>query len=165
MKKGLFFVFVLMIGMVALFSVLPKSEKQIYNVNTAQFITNSEGEAIELLLEHQQGIYYFGFSACPWCVELLPIFDTVLNQNNQQAYVIDTRSESYNQNLDEKMIDFLGGDFSVPLVIFVNSSGEIQSHSGTIEGHDAKVKNLSKEEQGVLAQLLDESVNWAYASP
>ncbi|MDE1809283.1 hypothetical protein CS331_021470 [Klebsiella pneumoniae subsp. pneumoniae] len=44
-------------------------------------------------MNRQQGIYYFGFPTCPWCLELLPILDKELEKESMNAYAVNTRGD------------------------------------------------------------------------
>ncbi|KRN50733.1 hypothetical protein IV49_GL001818 [Kandleria vitulina DSM 20405] len=54
-------------------SYVQKSENAIaYNDHTPRMIKTSPSDIMKRIREKKQGIYYFGFPECPWCIELLP---------------------------------------------------------------------------------------------
>ena len=49
-----------------------------YNDRLPVFVHEDSEQIIHKLVRKKEGIYYFGFPTCPWCVELLPVFNEVL---------------------------------------------------------------------------------------
>ena len=48
---------------------------EVYYDKTPQMIRELPEVSLKKLSDKQQGLYYFGFPTCSWCLALLPIFD------------------------------------------------------------------------------------------
>ena len=133
-----------------------------YNTNTAQFIDEEPGSVINKIEDREKGIYYFGFAACPWCVELIPILDDVLETTNQKAYVVDTRSKSFTDSLRSRLKivykEHHDDELSVPFLVVITGDGSIQTHVGTVENHDAHKEKLTDGQKKELEQLLSSMI-------
>ncbi|TAA65572.1 transporter [Streptococcus sp. LQJ-218] len=129
-----------------------------YNTNTAQFVYEEPESVINKIEDGEEGIYYFGFAACPWCVELIPILDDALATTNQKAYVVDTRSKSFTNDLRRRLKivyeKHRDDEFSVPFLVIIAEDGSIQTHVGTVENHDAHKEKLTDGQKKELKQLL-----------
>lgn len=58
-------------------------------------------------------IVYFGFSECPYCIQAMPILNTVSKENNQTVGYINTRKDSsWESNMDiddyDEVVDVFG---------------------------------------------------------
>lgn len=78
----------------AYFIAFNKNSSLLYNDKTNQFIHKNPSTIINKLTSKEAGIYYFGFPTCPWCLELLPILDDALVEENETAYVVNTRGKN-----------------------------------------------------------------------
>ncbi|HFI0645122.1 TPA: transporter [Streptococcus suis] len=129
-----------------------------YNTNTAQFIHEEPESVINKIEDGEEGIYYFGFAACPWCVELIPILDDALVTTNQKAYVVDTRSKGFTDTLRSRLKKVYENhhddELSVPFLVVIAEDGSVQTHVGTVENHDAHKEKLTDGQKKELKQLL-----------
>ena len=75
MKLGLFIIlFVIIFG--GSYIVTNKlNGTSAYVDETAQLVKDNQDDVVSRLEAKEQGMYYFGFPTCPWCVELLPVLD------------------------------------------------------------------------------------------
>ncbi|HEM7699728.1 TPA: transporter [Enterococcus faecalis] len=132
-----------------------------YNDETKQFVHTDTSKIMENLVNRQQGIYYFGFPTCPWCLELLPILDKELEKESMNAYAVNTRGDDYTENDDELLQKFYKkytGDesLSVPFIVAINNKKEVQVHIGTVKNHDATKTKLKRRQKEELSQSLNE---------
>lgn len=140
-----------------------KSDEVVYNVTTERFIHEEPETVISRIEQQEEGIYYFGFSSCPWCVELLPILDESLEQNGKQAYVVNTRGERFTENLRERLNRFYQthqvGELSVPFLVVISEDGDIETHVGTVVGHDAHASKMTAAQEEELTNLLNQLIS------
>lgn len=66
-----------------------------YVDETAQLVKDNQDDVVSRLEAKEQGMYYFGFPTCPWCVELLPVLDKELQADHGKAYTVDVRGKHY----------------------------------------------------------------------
>lgn len=129
------------------------------NINTEQYYYKaSPHEVISKLTDNKKGVYYFGFPSCPWCAEIRPVFSDVLKECTQKSYTLDTKSKELSSQ-DYKKLEtfyhrFYKDEFTVPFIVSINSRGEVVTHVGTLEEHDATTRKLTRKETKKLRKLL-----------
>lgn len=126
-------------------------KNQIYNDQTAQFVHESPTDVLGNLENEKPGIYYFGFPTCPWCLELLPVLDSVLAEQHVTAYAVNIRSDGYTSMEKEKLTSFFKKhtqqqEIAVPFVVAINKEGQVNTHIGTVPEHDATKQKMSEEQ-------------------
>lgn len=126
------------------------------------------------------GIYFFGFTACPWCQQLKPVLDEVSQEEDIRVGYIKTRDEDKNKTYTPEQLALLkeyfmpyqeennivprwireGSDGSdslyVPLVLSIKDGQIVAAHQSTVEGHDAKESEMSDEQKSELKEELIE---------
>lgn len=133
------------------------------------FVKSDMKEAIAMFEEKKSGILYFGFPACPWCVEALPIMDEVAKTNKKTIHYVETRDEKkkllYTQEQKKTLIpyakEFLekkDGEYQlyVPLVLVVKDGKAIYGHTGTVDDHDAHKRKMTTKEKAELKKIYEE---------
>ncbi len=127
-------------------------------------------QAIDMLKDEKfTGILYFGYPACPWCEEAVPIMNEVAKKHNLPIYYVNKKSQD---NIDHpewekeatKLLDEAYGldkddddnpRIYVPEVVVVKEGEVISHHMGTIESHDATERKMSEDEIRVLKKIYD----------
>lgn len=128
------------------------------------FLKTDPEKVVKAIQEKKAGLYYFGFPACPWCQELVPVLEDVLASHKGEVHMVNTKAKLFSKSNHEQMTAFykehLGGDrLYVPLLVAINSKGEIKAHSGTIDGHDASQEALSEKQIIALKMILEDLLN------
>ena len=143
-----------------LFLVLFLSKNSIKN-----FIENNKNPKILLknMTKNKSGIYVFGFEDCPWCQQLYPVLDEVLNENKEKAYYVDTHKEDFTKEDRETLKKYIQektnfDDVIVPLIVFISEDGTYQYHVGTLEGHDAPNEQLTAVQKNELKSNLNKMI-------
>ncbi|MFD1125065.1 transporter [Lentilactobacillus raoultii] len=131
-----------------------------YNDKTEQFIHKSPVTTLQTLSNKKQGIYYFGFPTCPWCLELLPVFNKALKEHHLKSYVTNTRADNYtsqdNIKLERIFLKYRKEKrLSVPFIIEITKSGKVETHVGTVPGHDAEVQKMTTQQENKLKSQLN----------
>ena len=89
---------------------------------------------------------------------MIPILDDALATTNQKAYVVDTRSKSFTDDLRRRLKivyeKYRDDELSVPFLVVIAEDGSIQTHVGTVENHDAHKEKLTDGQKKELKQLL-----------
>lgn len=129
------------------------------NINEKQYYyKTSPHEVISKLTDNKREVYYFGFPSCPWCAEIRPVFNDVLKECTQKSYMVDTKSKELSSQDYKKLTNFYHkfykDELTVPFIVSINSRGEVVTHVGTLEGHDARARKLTKKEVEKLHKLL-----------
>lgn len=154
------------IGLTGIYIYTQKKDTSVQNYDDkgAQFIHDDSSYILNLIKEKKPGIYYFGYSTCDWCIELLPILKNKLEENNQKAYVIDTKDSNFT---DDNLEDFKKfyktytehNDFLVPFVLRITEKGEVKVHTGTVKDHYAKLYKMNDDQENQLNQEIQEMLN------
>lgn len=112
------------------------------------------------------GIYYFGYTTCPWCVEAVPIMNEVAKELDLNIFYIDKKAETTKEEdskaIEARIPDKLDKDddgkphLYVPYVITIKE-GEITSyHTGTVDSHDAHERKMNDKEKAELKKIYQE---------
>lgn len=106
-------------------------------------------------------IIYLGFKECPWCIEAFPVAVKAANTLGVDISYFDTQKKeniNYYQQLKKYLCKQLNLNYIlVPLVITVGQNGKINDfHLGTIEGHNAVLTKMSKEQKKLLEEIYQE---------
>lgn len=127
-------------------------------------------EAIHFFKEGKTGVLYFGFEDCPWCQEAVPILKEVASEFGKEVIYIQTRDTDRNilytdeqkqeimPYIDQYMSDNDEGQRTlfVPCVVVVKDGQAIAGHVGTVDGHDAHERQMSRQEQAQLKKVYEE---------
>lgn len=144
-----------------------KEECDSKNTKTIEFHEISFDEAIQYFTNQKSGILFFGFSTCPWCKEARPILKKVAQEKGLDIQYIKTRDEDKNKlysdeqkaqiepYIQEYMSNNDEGELTlyVPLVLIVQDGKVIDGHVGTVDGHDATQRKMTKKEKKELIQI------------
>lgn len=116
------------------------------------------------------GIIYYGYPACPWCVEAVPIMNEVAKDYNLQIYYVNKKSqENINHpEEEEKAIQILDAAYGldkdkesekprlyVPEVVVVKEGEVLSHHMGTVKNHNAHERVMSEDEQRILKTIYE----------
>ncbi|MDY4761866.1 hypothetical protein [Streptococcus thoraltensis] len=137
-----------------------------YDTSTEQFIVADDSETLSKMTSKQAGIYFYGFPECPWCQELLPIVNDALQGEKASAYVVDIHGNSYSEEDAATLKTFYQlnvkqKEVLVPFLVFINQEGQVKTHVGTIEGHNAKKEKMTKNQREELMKALRDLVIWS----
>lgn len=138
----------------------------------ADFTEIEFDDAIALFEEGKSGVLYFGFAACPWCEEAVPILDEEAKKAGTQILFVRTRDENkerlYTDEQKEKIQKWIEKYMSeneegeltlyVPLVVRVENGEAVAGHQGTVEEHDAHERKMSADEQKEVRKIYAELV-------
>lgn len=123
-----------------------------------------ESEMLEVAEKIDKGetfVVYFGFSKCPWCIEVVPFLNEVAKENKASVLYVNTRKNSkWKSNIDidnyelfvEKFGDYVPLDddgikhLYTPHVFFIKDGKVTYEHAYTVEGHDAHERKMTDEE-------------------
>lgn len=164
--RKLLIVFFFGAALLGIYMIAMEQESEaLYHDATEQFVHRVPEEILHDLVNKKQGVYYFGFPECPWCIELLPILDKELARAKGTAYVVNTRADHYTEEDDELLTDFYvqytkEADLSVPFVVAINHSGDVKVHSGTLDAHNAAERKLTSQQTERLSHLMDELIHF-----
>lgn len=126
----------------------------------------------EMFNKDETFVAYFGFSTCPWCIEILPVLNTVAQENNMKVQYVNIRPGGTDKEFDirvdtnedylefvEIVKDTLGTTdegikrLFVPFVYFVKDGEIVAYREGTFDNHDAKERTMTNEEITELSEI------------
>lgn len=128
--------------------------------------------AISFFEEGKSGVLYFGFHDCPWCEDVVPLLYDAASQEDVEVYYVETRdlerNRLYTDEQKERIIPYIGDYMSdnekgeltlyVPLVLSVEDGKVSMGHQGTVEGHQAKEREMTDEENAQVREDLEKIV-------
>lgn len=131
------------------------------------FIEANMKEALAVFEKKESAILYFGYPKCPWCIEALPIMNAIAKQQDHHILYIPTRDAKkkllYTQKQKQTLLPFVKaymekddkGEYQlfVPFVVVVKDGKAISGHIGTVDGHDAHERKMTKQEQQELTDI------------
>lgn len=139
------------------------------------FLETDLSKANKLITSSDQAIVYFGFSSCPWCIELLPVLNEQVKSAGLQVNYVNVRPNGSDdlrtienrdyvtllKNLDEfLMVDENGAKrMGVPFVAFIKDGKIVDTHVGTLPDHDAKERKMTVAEVLELNQIIQQKIN------
>lgn len=157
--------------------------------NSLEIVGNSFGEStnkkensfeevsmdnlLKTITSRKSGVYYLGFSSCPWWEDIEPVLNKVsqsLNVTINYVKVKDNDGRSLVTE-DEKAIlmpyirNFLLKDNSgnptiyYPFILVIKDGVIVDSHIGTLDGHNAKEQDLSIKEKLELQSLIEKKLS------
>lgn len=136
----------------------------VYQDKSPRFIHDAPEKTLAAMTgKARPGIYYFGYPNCPWCVELLPVFDRELKRQHKQAQVVNTRADNY-RSVDNIVLEkfFIKHTFekrlSVPFIVVIQKDGKVKTHVGTVKGHNAPLASMTREQHSRLEKQLRELI-------
>lgn len=120
-----------------------------------------------------KGLVYFGFPACPWCVDVVPILNEIAIENEIDIFYVNKRNEVNLNDKEsaEKVTALLDESFGlevneetgeptlyVPEVIAVKKKKIVAHHTGTVNGHDAPNAAINEDEAALLESIYTKMV-------
>lgn len=151
-----------------------ETEIKKYNslIETDTFNEISLKDSINIIENKETAILFYGFKTCPWCQDIIPILKEEADNSSVKINYINIRPDGDTSDFDLrkednedyiKLQDFLKDTFIddskkvyVPLVITIKNGEILDYNYSTVEGHDAKERELNDEEVIKLKKLLNQ---------
>ena len=135
-----------------------------------QFKESSMEEVLSMLENKENGVVYFGFPLCPWCVEALPIMNEVAKEKNIAISYVQTRDDDrkqlYSDEQKQRMMEYADAylekddegnkQFYVPFVIVIKDGKVVAGHIGTVSGYDTHERKMNDSEKAELKNIYTE---------
>lgn len=121
-------------------------------------------ESNRVFSENGSAILYFGYNDCPWCVNAVPVINTVAKELDLKIYYVDISSKEGNEQADyDALIGYVKDKLKkddkgipvlyVPQVFVVKDGVVVDDHMGTVESHDAHERMINDAEKKQLADI------------
>ena len=126
-------------------------------------------EALSFFSEKKSGILFFGYEQCPYCQQAKPILAKVSKKEKQTIYYIKVRDENknllYTDQQREQLAQLIPNYMQenedednklwlyVPLVLSIKDGDATDGHEGTVKGHDASKRKMTKKEKKKLKKI------------
>lgn len=150
------------------FSAKAKQQIKVYEeaLENGRFIA-SDFKQIANMAKNKETFYVvYTFSTCPWCQQLMPILSKLTNELNQDIFYVTVRDENNVdfRNLDNSdyasnynlVKDLIKDKIYVPALFKFENGIAVKYHEATVEGHNAKEREMTKEEiEKLISQLKD----------
>lgn len=131
------------------------------------FITSSMNELLQAEKNKKSGVYYMGYVDCPWCQDAVPVLEDAAKEEGIYIHYVAIRDKAHNVTFDEKTKEqfFAWASNSlpkddqgkptlyVPFVIAMKDGKIVQTHDGTVNGHDANKRDLTENEKTKLKEI------------
>lgn len=136
------------------------------------YIDVTMSDVNEMFKNKETFVAYFGFSTCPWCIEILPLLNQAAQESEMNVQYVNIRSDGVEKENDirvdtnkdylefvEIVKDTLGTTedgtkrLFVPFVYFVKDGEIVDYREGTFENHDAKERKMTSEEMVELTDI------------
>ncbi|MBE6146848.1 MAG: hypothetical protein E7168_00780 [Firmicutes bacterium] len=129
--------------------------------NGVKYLT---GNKIKEVMTKETGIFYFGYTSCPWCRNaVVPLIETAKENGISKIYYIDTHSSSFQDvstDVKEVLGDYLETDeetgqkrLGVPDVYFVKDGEIIGHHIGTVSSYKNPYLGMNKQQTNELKEI------------
>ncbi|MBR2793711.1 MAG: hypothetical protein IKE16_03610 [Solobacterium sp.] len=145
------------------YECFPGNDHVFYDTNVKEMIANmDEGKTFAVC---------FGFSECSWCREAMPLINDAAKQAGFEVGYIDTRKNpAWESNMDIDDYDLLVarlGEYIefdqeglrhlyTPSLFVIRNGQAVGYHEGTVETHNANVRQMSQEEKAILSEIYRE---------
>lgn len=102
------------------------------------FVALNGKEGVENLQNKKTGIYYIGYPECPFCTDMVPVFEEVLTELDQKALYInpqkdfDESTSKLYQEFVKSLPESLQSD-GVPFVIVIDEDQTIRTFSPSVK--------------------------------
>lgn len=137
------------------------NNKQIkVNIPTTNNVKYLKNKNILKMLKQETGIFYFGYSSCPWCRNVVESLVEVAVENDLPIYYID--SKHLEKETSEQIINYLSyylretdgkKRLYVPDVYFVKKGQIIDHHIGSIDEQTNPFEKLTGKDKEKLKKI------------
>lgn len=135
-----------------------------------QFVKSNMKEMLTMFKEKKSGVVYLGYPDCPWCIEALPVMNEIAKAEETKISYVQTRdsekkllySEEEKKELIPYVEQYLNKDedgayqLYVPFMVVIKDGKAVAGHIGTVDGHDAHERKMTKEESEDLKKIYQE---------
>jgi len=149
-----------------------RADMSAYGIDSDKFYAMTMKESYGFLTKGS-GFVYYGFSTCPWCLELVPILDEITKEYNIDIYYVDVRPQgeetrSYDDpdcaaviELTKEYLSLKETDpwaglpwLYVPQMFAVENGKIVGAETGIYPGHIAPEGKMTAEEAAILKDTL-----------
>lgn len=132
-----------------------------------QFVRSDMKTVLSMIEKKESGVVYFGFPACPWCVEALPIMNDAAKDKKLNIMYVQTRDENkelmYTAEQKKSIMAYTDAylekdedgekQFYVPFLIVVKDGKVVAGHIGTVDGYDTHERKMNDAEKAELKDI------------
>lgn len=140
------------------------------DAKNTQFEESDMDTVLKTFDEKKDGIFYFGYPGCPWCVEAVPVLNEQAKEAGVKIQYIQTRDAEkklmYTEQQKAKLVPLVeqylnkddDGNYQiyVPFVLIVKNGVAKSGHIGTVDGHDAHERVMTDDEKTQLIAIYQE---------
>ena len=133
---------------------------------------------IQMIDNREDGLIVFGFPACPWCQQLLPVLDTVAKKSQIfHIFYVDIKDMRDNESSPDhekylyikqkfkEILDVEHDRINAPTVVTVTAGNVIDYHLDTVPSHqmvDGRLPEMTAEQKRELAEILKQVIRPIY---
>lgn len=128
------------------------------------FVTKKNKEILEDMENKVANIYYIGYPECPYCTDLVPIFEEVLTELDRTAMYLNPQKD-FSQKEIEQYSNFMKSlpeklqSQGVPFIIVIDEEQNIRTFSPTIASTNPGNHKLSESQIDYLKIKLKQVIN------
>lgn len=128
------------------------------------FVKEDYSDVMDDLENKKPGVYYAGFPECPYCSDLVPVLEDVLEETDTMATYIKVDDSGFDKirdrfiDFDESLDESQQSGGGVPFVIVIDEDETIRTHVGTVEGYSPGVEEMSENQLEYLHIKLTQAI-------
>ena len=140
------------------------SDQPGFNKKDHHFVSDSYESIMTDIENLKPDVYYFGFGACPVCQDIVPVFEDVLTELDQEAIYVDVSKEEFKkiadrfQAFDQELGANLASQGAVPFVLVIDEDETIRTHRGTVNTYNAGEEEMNENEIEYLENKLKQAI-------
>ena len=131
------------------------------------FVSSTMAELKNAIVKKEDGIYYMGYTVCPWCQDAVPLLEKAAEKTDTTIYYIAVKDDNHKKTFTEEENEYFikwASDFLeagednkktlfVPYVFIMKNGSVTDYHLGTFDDHNANERALTKSESEDLISI------------
>ncbi len=121
-------------------------------------------ESLRIFDEKATAVLYYGYSSCPYCIQIVPVLNEVAKSYDLTVYYVDMHGDDKISEADltkfkEMLADHLEKDadgkpqFMVPQVFVVVNGEVVGEHLSAVDSYDASNGNMTSSQKKELTKI------------
>ena len=135
-----------------------------FNKKDHHFVTKKHNEILDDLENKVANIYYIGYPECPYCTDLVPVFEDILTEVDRSALYLNPQKDFTQDNAEQyqKFINSLPEkqqNNGVPFIIVIDEDQTVRTFSPNIASKEPGNHKLSENQIEYLKLKLRQVIN------
>lgn len=128
------------------------------------FVTKDQEEIMSDIEASVPGTYYFGYAECPVCEDIVPVFEDVLTELDEEAIYIDVAKDEFQkiaerfQEFDQALPESKQSGGGVPFILVIDEDETIRTHAGTVGNYSPGQEEMTEDQVEYLSIKLRQAI-------